>query len=75
MGNTHVTQVVVTPGGTLNKNTQLRPFELFNADGTPAGTVNKQAAQANTTAADLTALKVDFNNLLAKLRSAGIIAT
>jgi hypothetical protein len=33
-----------------------------------------QAAQADTVAVDLAALKVDFNALLAKLRAAGIIA-
>ena len=75
MGNTHVTQVVVTPGGTLNPNTQLRPFEMFNADGTPVTPLKKAAAQADTTAADLAALKVDFNALLAKLRTAGVIAS
>lgn len=39
------------------------------------GGVLQQAAQADTTAVDLAALKVDFNALLAKLRSAGVLAT
>lgn len=39
------------------------------------GGVLQQTAQADTTAADLAALKVDFNALLAKLRTAGVLAT
>lgn len=73
--NAHTTQVVVTPGGTANPNTAMRPFEFFNEDGTAAYTIKKQAAQADTTAADLAALKVDFNALLTKLRAAGVIAS
>lgn len=38
-----------------------------------AGTVKKMPAQADTVAVDLAALKVDFNALLAKLRTAGIL--
>lgn len=36
--------------------------------------VNKMPAQADTTAADLAALKVDHNALLAKLRAAGLMS-
>ena len=39
------------------------------------GGVLHQTAQADTTAADLAALKVDFNALLAKLRTAGVLAS
>lgn len=39
------------------------------------GGVLQQTAQADTVAADLAALKVDFNALLAKLRTAGVLAT
>lgn len=39
------------------------------------GTITQQAAQANSAAADVAAVNVQFNNLLAKLRSAGVIAT
>lgn len=38
-----------------------------------AGLVKKMPAQADTVAADLAALKVDFNALLAKLRTAGAL--
>lgn len=44
------------------------------ASTTKQGPMKKAAAQADTVAADLAALKVDFNALLAKLRAAGIMA-
>lgn len=65
------TRAVVAATG-LSSNAGMEPIALVNADGTSA-TIQKQAAQADTTAADLAALKVDFNALLAKLRSAGIL--
>jgi outer membrane murein-binding lipoprotein Lpp len=46
---------------------------LFKADGTPKVIANPAAAQVDTVAADLAALKVDFNALLAKLRAAGVM--
>lgn len=39
------------------------------------GTVKQAAAQANSTATDVAGLVADFNALLAKLRTAGILAT
>lgn len=39
------------------------------------GTVKQAAAQANSTATDVAGLVTDFNALLAKLRTAGILAT
>jgi len=39
------------------------------------GATFKQAAQADSTAADVDGLKTDFNSLLAKLRLAKILAT
>jgi hypothetical protein len=50
------------------------PIILVNPDGTSAGTVKKQAAQADSTATDVTGMKTDFNALLAKLRAAGVIS-
>lgn len=38
-----------------------------------AGLVKKMPAQVDTVAVDLAALKVDFNALLAKLRTAGLL--
>lgn len=75
MGNQIQMQAVVNPGASVNKSLTPVQLALFNADGTEAGTVKKAAAQADTTAVDLAALKVDFNALLAKLRTAGVIAT
>ncbi|BBB91049.1 MAG TPA: DUF2190 family protein [Methylomusa anaerophila] len=42
-------------------------------DPLPVGTVTQQPAQDDSTAATIADLKTDFNALLAKLRSAGII--
>lgn len=39
-----------------------------------AGSVKQAAAQANSTATDVAGLVTDFNALLAKLRTAGILA-
>lgn len=44
------------------------------ASTTVAGSVKQAAAQADSVAADNTALRADFNALLAKLRTAGIMA-
>lgn len=43
------------------------------ASTTTAGVVKQAAAQANTAAADVAGLVTDFNALLAKLRTAGIL--
>ena len=40
-----------------------------------SGSVTRQAAQTNSVAADVAALVVDFNALLAKFRAAGVLAT
>lgn len=49
-------------------------FALDDAGGT-FRIIKRCAAQADTTAADLAALKTDFNALLAKLRAANLLAT
>lgn len=67
------TAAVVVPGTTVAPNKLPLQVTLVNADGTAAGTVKKQAAQVDTVAVDLAALKVDFNALLAKLRAAGVL--
>ena len=48
---------------------------LFNDDGTPFHVPTQAAAQANFAGADVTALKVELNAFLTKLRDANIIAT
>jgi hypothetical protein len=75
MSNQTPMQAIVTPATAAKNNQGSVSINLFYADGTPASTVKKAAAQADTTAADLAALKVDFNALLAKLRTAGVIAS
>lgn len=74
MGNQKSLRGVVTPSTNLDNNSTSVQIALVNADGTTASTIKKQAAQADTVAADLAALKVDFNALLAKLRLAGVIS-
>jgi hypothetical protein len=68
-----MTKAVVNPGVVVDNNTTPLQLVLFNTDGTPAGTVKTQAAQANSVAADTAAMVVDFNALLVKLRAAGVI--
>lgn len=41
----------------------------------PSSGFTKAAAQADSTATDIAGLKTDFNALLAKLRTAGVIST
>lgn len=66
------TVVATNPPASSNQgNVQLA---LFHTDGSQLVPIKKQAVQADTVAADLAALKVDFNALLAKLRLAGVIA-
>lgn len=52
----------------------LPKLVLYKPDGTPFPIPTKQAAQADSVAADVTTLKNDFNALLAKLRLAGILS-
>lgn len=53
------------------------PVSQRNGRATTArpGTVLQAAAQTNTAAADVAGLVTDINALLAKLRTAGILAT
>ena len=67
-------QLIVVSRAAINSQQVTQNVTLFNAAGQPLTAVKTAAAQADTTAADLAALKVDFNLLLAKLRTAGVIA-
>jgi len=70
-----ITRALVTNGASsIDPNQLSEEIQMYAPNGAAAGVVVKQAAQADTTAADLAALKVDFNLLLAKLRSAGILS-
>lgn len=64
--------VLVSRSAVANSSAPME-LALFKADGTPKVIANPAAAQADTTAVDLAALKVDFNLLLGKLRTAGVL--
>ena len=61
--------VVEFTGGVINAYTKAEADSLLAAK----LTATKSANQAATVAADLAALKVDFNALLTKLKAAGIM--
>lgn len=77
MANEGVTKAILVeaPVNSAAKNGSTLRLALQNADGSVASTIIQQPAQADTTAADLAALKVDFNALLAKLRAANVLAS
>ncbi|WP_340397802.1 head fiber protein [Paenibacillus sp. FSL E2-0202] len=50
------------------------PYTLPAATASVSGGVKQAAAQANSTATDVAGLVADFNALLAKLKTAGIMA-
>lgn len=74
MPNQHTLRMVVSPSGASKTTDQPTQVDLVFPDGTAVAPVKKQAAQADTVAADLAALKVDFNALLLKLKNAGILS-
>ena len=69
--------VVVDATTTASPNTLPLQVALFKSDGkTPLVPLATPAApQADSTATDVTGLKNDFNALLAKLRTAGLLRT
>ena len=56
-----------------NAKVTIDPAALI--EGLPGGSINAAASQANSTATTIEELVVDFNALLAKLRSAGLMAS
>lgn len=89
MSNQKITQMKVVSKPSATMTAGVEEVALFKPDGTPfpipsapvnattstKGIVNQAAAQANSSASDVAGLVADFNALLAKLRTAGIIAT
>jgi hypothetical protein len=73
MGDQAVALATVVTTGNPPKNQAPMQLMLVNADGSTAGTVKKAAAQADSVASTVAALVTDFNALLAKLRTAGVI--
>lgn len=63
----------VAVSGSTNANQKPIKIVLVDLSGNPVQPLVKQAAQADSTATDVAGLKADFNSLLAKLRSAGVI--
>jgi hypothetical protein len=76
MPNQMATRMIVRAGATPGP-LSVKPLEvvLMHEDGTEAGVVKMAAAQADSTATTVEDLVDDFNALLAKLRTAGIIDT
>lgn len=65
----------VVSQATIAKSQAPVQIALFKSDGTPYPIITKMPLQADTVAADLAALKVDFNLLLGKLKTAGLMST
>lgn len=85
MGNQTPLQAVVISQAAMTKHSSPVQLALFNQDGTPydptqapdlEGYLEAEPAafQADSVAADVAALVVDFNALLAKLQTAGLMA-
>lgn len=73
MANQAVRRYRVVSTNPATSNHAVTEVALYAADGTQLICVKKQPAQVDSVAADLTAMKVDFNALLLKLRNAGIL--
>jgi hypothetical protein len=65
---------VVLNGKPRQQNQAPMLLVLTDANGVPTPSFKQAAAQADSTATDIAGLKTDFNALLAKLRTAGILA-
>jgi hypothetical protein len=75
MANQRPVRAIVAPTGTaVPANQGAMQLVLVNPDGSAASTVKKQAAQTDSVASTVGALVTDFNALLAKLRTAGVIS-
>lgn len=68
-----ITQATVVSQSAAKRGQESMQLALFHTDGTALAVGKKMPAQVDSVAADLTAMKVDFNALLAKLRTAGLM--
>lgn len=73
MGNQLPVKAIVVSAVGTNPNQQSLNLALTNPDGSVASTVKPQTAPANSVAADVATLKTDYNNLLAVLKTAGVL--
>lgn len=65
--------VVVTSQTALDSTRESLQLALFNSDGTAKAVMQPSATQATFVGADITALKVELNAFLVKLKAAGIV--
>lgn len=63
----------VVPRSTPSEKVTSMEISLFDTAGAPVTIPKPAAAQANSTATDTAGMVTDFNALLAKLRSAGLL--
>lgn len=76
MSNQSILEAIVVSKPTREHSKTPVQLALFNANGTPKVLPNvPTAAQADSVAATVGALVTDFNALLAKLRTAGILGS
>lgn len=69
-----VQKAILVDGTKVDKNQTSMQLALFDVTGSALTAVKKQPAQADSVAADLTAMKADFNALLLKLKNAGVLS-
>lgn len=67
-------QVIHQSGKTVEVSSPGDAANVPSATTTTAGIVKQSAAQADSTATDAAGVVTDFNTLLAKLRTAGLLA-
>jgi len=68
-------QVMVVPMATPKPNQQFEQLALFNIDGDPLVVGMQMPFQADSSAATVEDLVDDFNDLLDKLKTAGLMAS
>lgn len=68
-------RAIVMSGASAEASFEPVQLDLFDESGVALVAPKQMPLQADTTAADLAALKVDFNDLLTKLKNAGLMAT
>lgn len=73
MGNQNTEQAIVATQTSFDRNQKVTQLALFKADGSPKTLADPAAAQVNSVATTVGGIVTDFNALLAKLRTAGIL--
>ena len=68
-------KAVINPKSELERDGFMAHLTLSSLSDAPLNVGAQVAFQADTTAVDLAALKVDFNALLTKLKTAGVMAS